>query len=109
MKMSVSLDEARVELNRRWHDVALRKRVEAELGDKFLPDFAARPRANSFRQLCSPDNGFAFFYQCAKYLNAEPLISEFHGDLFVNMNEEKKGLGRLRVTQADGHHGFCRQ
>ena len=102
MKLNMSLDEARAELNRRWHDVALRKRVEAELGDKFLPEFAAQPRANSFRQLCSPDNGFAFFYQCAKYLNAEPLVLEYHGDLFVNMNEEKKGLGRLRVTQADG-------
>lgn len=102
MKMYVPLDEARVELKRRWEDVDLRKRIEAELGDKFMPAFAERPRAISFRQVCSPDNGFTFFYQCAKYIGAEPLILEYHGDIFVHFNAEKKGLGRLRVTQDDG-------
>ena len=61
--MYVSLDEARAELKRRWADVDLKKRIEAELGDLFMPTFANKPRGISFRQLCSPDNGFTFFYQ----------------------------------------------
>jgi hypothetical protein len=103
MKMYVSLDEARAEIKRCWADVDLKKRIEAELGDQFMAAFAEKPRAISFRQLCSPDNGFTFFYQCAKYINAEPLILEYHGDIFVHFNAEKKGLGRLRVTQDDGN------
>jgi hypothetical protein len=101
MQLYVSLEEARVELKRRWADVDLKKRIEAELGDRFMPAFANKPRAVSLRNL-SPDNGFTFFYQCAKYINAEPLALEYHGDLFVSFNQEKIGLGRLRVTQADG-------
>ena len=42
------------------------------------------------------------FTNSTKYINAVPLILEFHGDLFVHVNEEKKGLGRLRVLQEDG-------
>ena len=98
----VSLDEAREEIKKRWADVELRKRVEDELGEKFMPSFKDNPRGVSFRQLCSPDNGFTFFYQCAKYVGTDPLILEFHGDIFVSFNEEKKGLGRLRLTLADG-------
>ncbi len=97
----VSLDEARNELKKRWADVGLRKRVEEELGENFMPQFKSRPRGVSFRQLCSPDNGFTFFYQCAKYVGTQPLILEYHGDIFVSFNEEKKGLGRLRLTLAD--------
>lgn len=103
MKMYISLDEARTEIERRWADVDLKKRIEAELGDQFMPAFAVKPRAIYFKHLCSPDNSFMFFYQCAKYINVKPLTLEYHGDVFVHFNAEKKGLGRLRVTQEDGN------
>lgn len=98
----VSLDEAREEIKKRWHDVELRKKIEAELGDKFLPPFAEKPRGVLNRQVVSPDNGFIFFYFCAKYVNADPLAWEDDVDIFVSFNEEKKGLGRLRVVLEDG-------
>ncbi|MFA7209124.1 MAG: hypothetical protein WC120_02455 [Parcubacteria group bacterium] len=98
----VSLDEAREELKKRWADVELRKRIEEELGDKFLPPFKDMPRAVLNRQVASPDNGFVFLYQCAKYVGAEPLAWEESEDIFVSFNEEKKGLGRLRVTLENG-------
>lgn len=100
--MYVSLDEARVEIKKRWEDVELRKRIEAELGDKFMPAFADEPRAIYFKQVASPDNGFMFYYQCAKYINIKPLAIEYTGDMFFSMNEEKMGLARLRVFQEDG-------
>jgi len=93
----LSLDEARDELKQRWNNFDLKKKIEEELGDKFMPIFKENPRGVSFRQVCSPDNGFTFFYQCSKYIGVEPLIMEYHDDIFTHLNEEKKGLGRLRV------------
>ncbi|MDP1884519.1 MAG: hypothetical protein Q8L10_04065 [Candidatus Moranbacteria bacterium] len=98
----VSLDEARDELKKRWEDVELRKRIEEELGDKFFFAFQKFPRVVLNRQVVSPDNGFMFFYQCAKYIGENPLVWEGLEDMFVSFNEEKKGLGRLRVTLEDG-------
>ena len=93
----VSLDEAREEIKKRWNDVELRKKVEDELGENFMENFRNNPRSVLFRQICPADNGFEFFFYCGKYINAEPLILEYHDDIFVHFNEEKKGLGRLRV------------
>lgn len=98
----VSLDEAREELEKRWNNAELKRKIEIELGGRFIKEFANRPRGVLFRQLCSPDNGFTFFFQCAKYINSEPLVLEFHEDIFVHFNDEKKGLGRLRIVLNDG-------
>jgi hypothetical protein len=94
----LSLDTARETLNRRWRDADLRQAVEEELGGNFMSQFKTRPRAVSFRQLASPDNGFMFFIQAANYIGAMPLVLEYHEDMFTHLNEEKKGLGRLHVT-----------
>ena len=56
----VSLDEAREEIKKRWADTDLKKRIEDELGEKFMSQFYEIPRTVSFRQVCSPDNGFTF-------------------------------------------------
>jgi hypothetical protein len=101
-KIYFSLDEAREELKKRWADTELRKKVEAELGENFIPNFGEKKRAVLTRQICSPDNGFTFFHQCAHYVNAEPYSWEFQGDIFTHLNEEKKGYGRLRLTLEDG-------
>lgn len=97
----VSLDEARNELKKRWTDESLKKAVLDELGDNFMKDFEDGPYSVLFRQICPADNGFVFFYQCSKYINASPLILEYRDDIFVHFNEEKKGLGRLRVVLED--------
>ena len=98
----LSLDVARSELKRRWEDVTLRKAIEEELGGFFMPQFRETPRATSFRQLCTPDHGFTFFEQASRYVGAVPLVLEYHDDLFVSLNEEKKALGRLRVVEKNG-------
>jgi hypothetical protein len=102
IKIHISLDEAREELKKRWNNLELRKAVEEELGENFIPLFKDRPRAFLSRFLTSPDNGFMLFCQSAHYLNASPISMELQGDIFVHFNEEKKGLGRLRVTLEDG-------
>lgn len=98
----LSLDDARSELKKRWNNVELRQAIEKDLGKNFMPSFLAKPRGVSFRQVCPPDNGFVLFYQGAKYVNAEPLVLEYHDDMFVHFNVDKKGLGRKRVFFEDG-------
>lgn len=96
-----SLEDAKVELEKRRLNFDLIQRVEEELGDKLISEFRTEPRAVSFRQLCTPDNGFVLFYDSAKILNLRPLVLEYHKDLFVHFNDEKKGLGRLRLLLED--------
>lgn len=50
----VSLDEARAEIKRRWNDAELKKKIEAELGEKFIPPFQKNPRVVLNRQIASP-------------------------------------------------------
>ena len=97
-----SLDEAREELKKRWNDEELKKKIEEELGSYFIPQFKIEPRGITFRQVCSPDNGFTFFYQCSKYCGAKPLVLEYYDDIFVHFNEEKVGLGTLHLFLSNG-------
>ena len=101
IKVHISLDEAREELKKRWNNVELKKAIEEELGDNFMPQFKECPRGVSFRQVITPDNGLPLFFQGAKYVGTDPLVLEFHGDMFTHLSEEKKGLGRMRVTLED--------
>ena len=96
-----SLDEAREEIKKRWNDVELKKKIEEELGQNFIPFFNSdKPRSVLFRQLISPDNGFCFFYQESKYIDVKPTVTEFLDDIFVSFNEEKKGYGRLHTNDS---------
>ena len=94
-----SLDAARAELARRWADVELRRRIETELGDNFVAEFRERPRGAIGRQLVSPDNALVLFVLLANYVGAKPFAWEFLGDAFSSGNNEKAGLGRLRVKE----------
>jgi len=98
----VSLDEARDQLKQRLRDVELKAKVNEALGRNLLPHFNDVPRSVLFRQVCPADNGLEFFFYAAKYVNTEPLVLEYPDDMFTHINEEKKGLGRLRVTLEDG-------
>ena len=98
----LSLDEARKELQKRWNNVELRKKIEEELETNFIDCFKFEPRGVLWRSLPSPDNGFTFFYQMAKYVNSNPILLEYLGDKFVSINEEKKGLCELSIELENG-------
>lgn len=98
----VSLDEARASLEKRRMDPALLKRIESLVSANFMPEFKAGPRGVLWKYILSPDNGFSFFLNQCAYVKVEPLVLEYLGDMFITINEEKKGLGRLRLTLPDG-------
>ena len=97
-----SLDDARAELKKRSTDLDLRRAVEQKLGNHFWPEFEKTPRGLVWRNILSPDNSIAFYHSCCKYLNAAPMAFEFLGDMYVSINEEKRGLGQLRVKLENG-------
>lgn len=97
-ELFMSLDEARSELRRRWNDTGLKNAVESALGQRFMMQFRETPRAMLLRQVVTPDNGFMLFNYCAAYLGAVPLAIEYLGDRLAWMNEEKRNLGRPRVS-----------
>ena len=93
----LSLDHARRELKHLREDALLRREIENELGENFWPEFKNQQRGLLWRNIITPDNSFCFFLQCSHYLDVEPLGFEFLGDTYVSINEEKKGLGKLRI------------
>ena len=97
-----SLDAARAELAKRRQNGQLMKKIEADLGEQKWPIFKDRPMGVLTKYLPSPDNSLTFFIQMARYIGVTPIVLEFLGDKFVLMNEEKKGLGRLRVFSPGG-------
>jgi hypothetical protein len=101
-KIYFSLDEARAELALRRQDMQLIKKVETDLGDQKWPIFKDKPMGVLTKYLPSPDNSLTFFIQMAHYVGVVPIVLEFLGDKFVLLNEEKKGLGRLRVFSPVG-------
>ncbi len=100
----LSLDEAREKLRERWNDVELKSKIENELGDKFIQQYSSGPLGITTRQIISADNGCSFLDYAAHYIGAKPCAQEFYGDKFVHFNEEKKGLGRLRITLNTGEY-----
>lgn len=93
-----SLDDARLELTKRWNTTELRKEIEAELGDLFWIEYRDKPRAHYGMQLISPDNSIMFYIYASHYVGAVPFAGEFLGDTYSRSNRDKHGWGRLRAT-----------
>jgi len=101
-----SLDEARGEIKKRWNDTELRKKIEKLCGDYLFTDLIDGPKSVLCRSIASPDNGLNFFIDCCHYLNLKPLVIEYSEDKYVVINEEKRGLTKLRITDANGGKEF---
>ena len=100
MNLYTSLEEARELLRERYAQTDLRQAIEKELGEYFMPAFSGGLKSVTTRQLCTPDQGFLLFYhRSLNELKAAPLALSYYQDKFTHLNEEKKGLGRLRVYQ----------
>jgi hypothetical protein len=97
VKLYHSLDSAREEIRKRWANNELKKAVEKELNCNFWGEFKQTPRSLLWRPILSPDNGLIFFLQCSQYAGVTPLAFEFLGDMYLSTNEEKRGLGQIRV------------
>jgi hypothetical protein len=95
------LSVAREEIQRRWNDKELEKKMKVFLqGD--VPDFLQEePKAYMARHIASPNFECIRFLKLAEKINLSPVIPEFRDDKFVFINPVKYYLANLRVAKGD--------
>lgn len=96
-----SLDQARDRVILNANNVELQEKIKNELGDDFWPEFNNSQKGLLWRNVLTPDNSFVFYMSCCRYIGIEPVCFEFLGDTYVSINEEKKGLGQLKILLDD--------
>lgn len=98
-----SLEEAKEEVWQRWNNEALRKEVEAFVGDVPEP-LRNEPRAWLDRYIASPDNEFFYFLELARQIQLRPLAVESLQDRFYRHNVDKMCLGEMAfLDKANGN------
>ena len=102
------LSDAKKEIERRWNDVELRKKVEEFLGNDIPEIFKDGPCAVLVRDITTPNNEFRFFMDIAAELNLKIIFLEYSKSKFVAKNINKyhlcfmhyyKGIGKKDGTK----------
>jgi hypothetical protein len=106
LQILTPLEIAREELQLRRGNIELRNEIERAIKPYFWTEMLKEPRGVLWRCLPSPDNGFTYYYQASNWLGLNPFLPEYIQDKFVHLNDEKKGLARLRLSMPDGR-GIC--
>jgi hypothetical protein len=89
------LQEAKAELERRWNDPELRKRVEDYLGDNLPLPLRSEPRALCTFHVATSNWAFFHFWKASQEIDLRPLVFEYTDDLFVTTNFDKVSLGKM--------------
>jgi len=93
-ELYTSLNDAKVEIQARWHNTALKKEIEGYLGN--VPDpFRSDPRAVLDRTIATPDIEFFHFKEMAKQVGLKPLVIEYVKDKFCTKNPDKLRLAKM--------------
>ncbi|MFA5986081.1 MAG: hypothetical protein WC819_01880 [Parcubacteria group bacterium] len=102
-----SLEDAKMEIHKRWNDVVLRAKVEEFLGDDITFLFKNGPRAITNQYVITPGHDTERFLQLAKEIKLEPLCLEFTKDKFVAKSIPKYLLGKLYFCDEFGLESFA--
>ena len=99
------LEEAKKELERRWGDKELKKKVDEYLGDN-LPDIMKKePKAICTFHVATPNWAFFHFWEEAQKIKLQPLVFEYLDDLFVTTNFDKASLAKMIFYHGQDDHG----
>jgi len=99
------LSVARKEIQKRWEDKELKKKVDDFLGND-LPEFLKdNPKAYLARHLISPNYDFLKFLKMAESAEINFICPEFIKDKFVAKNVCKYHLGKLYFHDGKGKNG----
>ncbi len=100
-----SLEEAKEEIQRRWNDKGLEKKVEKYLKGKIPKPFLKEPKGICTSHVASP-NWFLFnFYIKTKEAGLKPVVFEYLDDMFVTTNYDKASLGKMVFYHGKDVHG----
>jgi len=89
------LSEAKAELERRWDDPELKKKVEEYLGDNLPLPLRGEPRALCTFHVATSNWAFFHFWKASQEINLKPLVFEYTDDLFVTTNFDKASLAKM--------------
>ena len=89
------LEGAKGELERRWKDQELKKKVDEYLGDNLPPPIRKEPKALCTSHVATPNWAFFHFWEASQKINLKPLVFEYTDDLFVTTNFDKASLGKM--------------
>ncbi len=91
------LEEAKKELERRWGDKDLEKKVYEFLKGNVPEILKKEPRFLMIHQLITPDNEFNLFIDTSIKIGLKPLCLEYLEDNFVTTNINKIGLAKAKL------------
>jgi hypothetical protein len=89
------LSEAKAELERRWNDPELKRKVEEFLGSDLPIFFRSEPRAILSRGILTPNFETKYFLDLMDLVGLNPICAEFYDDKFSSQNKDKVHLGKL--------------
>jgi hypothetical protein len=97
IELYTSIEEAKEEMQGRWNNAELRRRVSEYLGDQLPISFRTEPRATLFRHVIILDTEFERFFDLATRLNIKPIGHEYLEDKFCTSSADKLRLGRIDI------------
>ena len=100
-----TIENAKVEIRKRWQDDMLKERVREYLGGEIPEPLHTEPRAVLSRNIISPDHELLHFLDMSHELNIKPLGLEGVDDKFVTNNEDKMVLVKLRFFEGFDKNG----
>jgi hypothetical protein len=103
----MTIEEAKEEIQKRWNDAELKRKVEEYLGGDIPEGFLHEPRAVLFRNIASPDLEFQHFLKTAASIDLKPYILEYTADKFSTRNSDKLGLCKLAIFEKRNRNGEC--
>lgn len=100
-----SLEDAKIEIERRWNDEKLKSKVEDVLEFLLFDQLKTSPRAFLSRDIITPDLEFEHFLELARDINLKPFFLEYSEDKFVARNDDKYYLCNMHFFNPQGKKG----
>lgn len=99
------LEEAREEIQRRWKDKELKKKVDKFLKGNIPAILQNSPKAMCTLQVATPNWALLHFIDEAKEVGLEALIFEYLEDIFVTTNFDKASMAKMVFFHGRDNHG----
>jgi len=94
-----SIEDAKVEIQKRWNNVELKKKIEEYLTKDIPEPLCNEPRGILFRNIAMLDMEYTRFTELSKKVGVKPLGLEYAKDKFCTRNSDKLCYGRIPIFE----------
>ena len=89
------LDEAKKEIQKRWKDKELEKKVDEFLTGNIPEIIKKEPKAICTFHVATPNWAFFHFWEVSEKAHLKPVVFEYLEDLFITTNFDKVSLAKM--------------